>query len=286
MYQASIENSRGQSLQLTGDEANYQILNIEGLNPPQAQINTTNIAGMDGAKFNSAKLQTRNLVITIKINGNAEANRIQLYSYFPTKEQVTFYYSNSTRDVFIKGYVASCEVNPFSQAEQMQISIICTNPYFKAMDEVIADISNVTALFEFPFSINLGEPIPFSTYEANKVTNVFNDGADKTGVLIQIDVLGDVTDILIRNTETGDTFELNYEFQAGDRITINTNAGEKSVRLLRDGVSSNIFGAIVKGSVFLQLATGDNMLAYQVDDGEDDQNVYITFSYYSVYRGV
>ena len=234
---------------------------------------------MDGAKFNSSKLQTRNLVITVKINGNAEANRIRLYQYFPTKEQVTFYYSNSTRDVFIKGYVASCEVNPFSQAEQMQISIICTNPYFKAMDEVIADISNVTALFEFPFSINLGEPIPFSTYEANKVTNVFNDGADKTGVLIQIDVLGDVTDILIRNTETGDTFELNYEFQAGDRITINTNAGEKSVRLLRDGVSSNIFGAIVKGSVFLQLATGDNMLAYQVDDGEDDQNVYITFSY-------
>lgn len=285
MYQASIENSRGDSLQLTGNEPNYQILNIEGLNPPQAQINVTDIAGMDGAKFNSAKLQTRELVITIRINGNAEQNRINLYTYFPTKEQVTFYYSNSSRDVFIKGYVNSCEVNPFSQSEEMQISIICPQPYFKAIDEVIADISKITALFEFPFSINQDEPIPFSSYEANKVTNIFNEAA-KTGVTIQIDILNSVEDILIRNTQTGDTIELNYEFEAGDRVTINTNSGEKSVKLLRNGVISNIFGALVNGSVFLQLESGDNQLAYQVDDGDNDQYVYIIFSFYLVYRGV
>lgn len=285
MYDASIENSRGYTLQLTGNESNYQIVNIEGLNPPNAKVNVTPIAGMDGAKFNSAKLETRELVITIKINGNAEANRINLYNYFPTKEEVTFYYSNSSRDVFIKGYVNSCEVNPFSQSEEMQISIICPNPYFKAIDEVITDISNITALFEFPFSINQGEPIPFSSYEANKVTNVYNPAA-KTGVIIQIDVLDAIEDIMIRNTETGETFELNYEFEAGDRITINTNSGEKSVKLLREGVTSNIFGALVSGSVFLQLESGDNFLGYQIDGGDNDQYVYIIFSFYSVYRGV
>lgn len=286
MYQASIENSRGNSFQLTGDEANYQILNIEGLNPPKAQVNVTNIAGMDGAKFNSSKLQTRNLVITVKINGDAEANRIQLYQYFPTKEQVTFYYSNSHRDVFIKGYVNSCEVNPFSQNEQMQISIICPQPYFKAIDEVIADISNTTALFEFPFSINQGEPIPFSSYEDNRITEVFNDADDMTGAIILIKVLADVDDILIRNILSGDTFELNYQFEAGDRITVNTNSGEKSVKLLRDGVISNIFSAMVQGSVFLQLASGINYFAYQIDSGANDQYVNIEFSFYSVYRGV
>ena len=286
MYQASIENSRGETLQLTGNEANYQILNIEGLNPPQAQVNITNIAGMDGAKFNSAKLQTRNLVITIKINGNAEANRINLYNFFPTKEEVTFYYSNSTRDVFIKGYVNSCEVNPFTQGQQMQVSIICPNPYFKAIDEVVTDISSVTALFEFPFAINQGDPIPFSSFETNKETNIFNGADDKTGVVIQIDILDTCEDILIRNTQTGETFELNYQFQAGDRVTINTNSGEKSVKLLRNGVSTNIFSAIVSGSVFLQLYSGDNLLAYTVDDGDGDNYVYIIFSFYSVFRGV
>lgn len=286
MYQASIENSRGQSLQLTGDEANYQILDIEGLNPPEAQVNLTDIAGMDGAKFNSAKLQTRNVVITLRLNGDAEANRIKLYQYFPTKEQVTFYYSNSHRDVFIKGYVNSCEVNPFSQDEQMQVSIICPNPYFKAIDEIIEDISNVTSLFTFPFTINQGEPIPFSNYEIGSVTNIFNSAESETGVIIQINVLSAVNDILIRNTQTGESIELSYEFEEGDLITINTNTGEKSIQLLRGGVTSNLFTALVSGSVFLQLYAGDNPLAYQVDGGLSDQYVYITFSYYSMYRGV
>lgn len=286
MYQASIENSRGQSLQLTGNEPNYQILDIDGLNPPQAQVNLTNIAGMDGAKFNSAKLQTREIVITIRLNGDVEANRIKLYQYFPTKEQVTFYYSNSHRDVFIKGYVNTCEVNPFSQSEEMQISIICPQPYFKDIDEVIADISNIEALFEFPFSINQNEPIPFSSYEEGKVTNVFNEADVKTGVVIQIDVLEAVNDIRIVNTGNGEFFELNYEFEAGDRITINTNSGEKSVKLLRAGVFSNIFSSIVTGSTFLQLESGDNLLGYLVDDGANDQYVYILFSFYSMYRGV
>lgn len=286
MYQASIENSHGNTFQLTGDEANYQILNIEGLNPPQAQVNITNIAGMDGAKFNSAKLQTRNLVITIKINGNAEANRINLYQFFPTKEQVTFYYSNGLRDVFIKGYVNSCEVNPFSQDEQMQISIICPQPYFKAIDEVVAEISNVTKLFTFPFSINIDEPIPFSSYVENNITVINNLYGDKTGGIIQIDVLDSVNDILIRNTVTGDSFELNYAFQAGDRVVINTNSGEKSVKLTRDSVTTSIFSAIVSGSVFLQLEAGENMFGFKVDNGAHDDDVKITFSYYSAYRGV
>lgn len=286
MYQASIENSKGDSLQLTGDEANYQILNIEGLNPPQAQVNFTNIAGMDGAKFNSAKLQTRELVITIKINGNAEANRLRLYQVFPTKEQVTFYYSNSTRDVFIKGYVNSCEVNPFSRSEQMQISIICPQPYFKDMNEIITDISDITALFEFPFSINLNEPIPFSAFKSGKISTVFNTSDVQTGVMIQIDISSSVNDIRIVNTVTGDFFELNYAFQAGDRVTINTNSGEKSVQLLRNGETLNIFSAIVTGSTFLQLEPGINSLGYRVDNGANDQYANIFFSFYSMYRGV
>ena len=180
----------------------------------------------------------------------------------------------------------SCEVNPFSQDEQMQISIICPQPYFKAIDEVVADISNVTPLFTFPFSINVDEPILFSSYEENKITVINNLYGDKTGGIIQIDVLEDVDDILIRNTITGDSFELVYDFEAGDRITINTNSGEKSVKLTRDSVTTSIFSAIVSGSVFLQLEAGENLFGFKVDNGAHDDDVKITFSYYSAYRGV
>ena len=91
MYIAKIENSNGSILELTGNEENFQIVSITGLHPPEAQINVTTIAGLDGARFNSAKLNTRNLVITLRLNNNPEDNRHLLYKYFRTKEACTFY---------------------------------------------------------------------------------------------------------------------------------------------------------------------------------------------------
>lgn len=286
MYTAKIQNSNGEILTLTGNEANYQIVSITGLNPPEAQINVTNIAGLDGARFNSSKLATRNLVITLRLNNKVEENRHLLYMYFRTKEACTFYYQNNTVDVFIKGYVDSVECNLFSNGELMQISIICPSPYFASLEKIVTDISNEISAFHFPFSINLGEPIPFSIYEQNRTTNVYNGSQAETGTIIQIDIISAVNAIKIINIVTGEYIDLNYTFLAGDRITINTNKGEKSVSLLRDAVVSNIFTAVQIGSTFFQLAVGDNLFNFQVDGGFSDDFVYIVFMFNYLYRGV
>lgn len=44
MYTLKIENSKGDTVELTNQEANYQIVKIEGLNPPNATINKTEFA--------------------------------------------------------------------------------------------------------------------------------------------------------------------------------------------------------------------------------------------------
>ena len=82
MFEARIENTKGSILTLTNNESKFQLISITGLNPPKAQINVSTIAGLDGAKFNSAKLETRNVVINLKINGDVEENRqlIGMYS--------------------------------------------------------------------------------------------------------------------------------------------------------------------------------------------------------------
>ena len=263
-----------------------EILSITGLNPPSAQINTTNIAGLDGAKFNSSKLDTRNIVIMLKINGDVESNRLNLYRFFRTKEPCTFYYKTVNRDVSINGYCENVECDLFSNAEIMQVSIICPYPYFKALDEILVDISNQMAAFTFPFSINIDEPIVFSLYIDNKITDVINNSESETGVIIEIDVLDSVSEIEIRNTDTGDDITLDYTFLAGDRIMINTNKGQKSITLTRDGLTSNLFSALKQGSVFFQLAVGDNHFGYLVDSGAHDEDVSITITYSSIYRGV
>lgn len=286
MYTAQIKNSEGQILTLSQNETQFQIISITGLNPPNAQINTTNIAGLDGAKFNSAKLNTRNIVIMLKLNGNVEQNRLVLYQMFRTKEHCTFYYSNNSRNVSIEGYVETVECDLFSDAESMQISIICPYPYFKNITEIIADISNEIAAFSFPFAIDIGNPIPVSLYIANRKTNVLNNSESETGVMIEIEVLNDINTIEIRNANTEQSFILNYAFKEGDKVLINTNKGQKSIRLIRNGTIINIFSALQKGSVFFQLAVGNNIFTYLIDGGTNDQYVYITFKYSNIYRGV
>lgn len=286
MYTAQIENSFGESLTLTQNETNFQVLSITGLNPPPAQVNTTNIAGLDGARFNSSKLNTRNIVIQLKINGDVEMNRQNLYRFFKTKENCVFYYANESRNVFIEGYVETVECNLFSNGEMMQISIICPQPYFKDVNEITVDLSGETALFEFPFSINEGDPIAFSDFIDNRVVNIINRSESETGALFTINVLADLNKIVIRNTNTGDTITLNDTFQSGDQIIINTQKGQKSIALNREGVTSNIFSALEQGSVLFQLVSGSNPIGYLVDDGAGNADVNISVTYSYRYRGV
>lgn len=287
MFTAKIENSNGEVLTLTGKEPIYQITNITGLNPPQAQINLSTIVGLDGAKFNSSKLNTRNLVLTVKINGNVEQNRLQLYKYFPTKEHCTFYYTNNSLDVYIEGYVENVECDYFTNSETAQISIICPQPYFKSIDEIIVDSSNVFAQFEFPFSIDIGDPVIISTIEDEDSIVVNNASESSTGAIITINILEAINSIELKNTVTGEDMVLDYSFAENDTIVINTNKGSKSITLIRGGVSSNLFSALQQGSDFIQLLQGVNRIDYICDDGDTDNSaVKITFTFALIYRGV
>ena len=77
MYTLIAQNKYGEQLELTRNEA-YVIESIEGLDPPDAVINTTRNANTDGSVFNSSYVDNRQITITMAINGPAEANRINL----------------------------------------------------------------------------------------------------------------------------------------------------------------------------------------------------------------
>ena len=286
MFTLKVETSTGNIITLTQDESNYQVYEIDGLNPPEAQINTSSMAGVDGSKFNSAVLRERNIVLYIKIRGDVETNRLKIYQYFRTKEYCKLYYQNGSRNVYIEGYVESFPVSPFSNNEVAQISILCPNPYFKDLTEIVNDISKVIKKFTFPFSIEIDNPIPFSEIELEKVTNVVNTSESETGLIIETVFLGKVDKFEIRNTVTGEVFILNYSFQEDDQLTINCNKGNKSVRLTRGGKETNLIPYIQKGSTFFQLRIGDNNFSYLADEGKSDQLVSIQFKHYNVYRGV
>ena len=274
MYTLIAQNKFGQQLELTHNDA-YVIEDIDGLDPPDATINTTRNANADGSVFNSSYVNNRQVIITIAINGPAESNRIQLYKYFKNKYPVRLFYRNNTRQVYIDGYCKNIDINFFNQKQIAQITIVCPQPFFCKSNDTIIDFSSIESLFEFPFSVE--DPpgdIEFSEILLNQVKNLINTGDVETGLEMYIRALGPLTDPVIYNTETSEYFKLNLSMAKGDEVYINTKKKEKTVEFTHNGATTNILSNLVNGSTWFQLQPGDNLFSATAVSNPENVSVY------------
>ena len=273
-----VENEKGEQLQLTNNP-DYDVLSVEGTNPPKADINTVVMSSSDGSKFNSARLSERNLVITLNICLPIEENRIHLYKYFRVKHKVRIYYKIGSRNAYIDGYVESFENNPFTQLQQPQISIICPEPYWKELDELLVSFSNTVNLFSFPFEIE-SHGMEFSRIEHFSET-VINTGDIATGGIIRFHATSQVSKPVFHNYTNNTFFGLDMDLYEGDSVIINTQKGEKSLTLLRGGMTLNILSERSENSSWIVFEAGENQIGYTADEGADylDINVEIVRKY-------
>ena len=281
MYTLIVQNKYGDQLELTHNPA-YTVYNIEGLDPPDAQINTTHNAGYDGSVFNSAYEKDRTITITMTIESPAEANRIALYRYLKTKFPVRLFYKNGTRDVYIDGFVQSMQIGFFQRKQVIQITIFCPKPNFSGAVSVVQEFYSVEALFEFPFEIE--EPIPFSEIVTGMEKSIINAGDLETGVTITIDAVGTVKNPKIYNVDDNTFMILSFTMQDGDTITIDTRQGEKSITLRRGGSDINLIGHMQRNSTWFQLQPGDNVFTTAADAGAE--NMMVTFTVVDQFQGV
>lgn len=283
MLQVIAENKYEQQINLTAN-GNYALLSVGGLTPPAATINTAVIATSDGAVFNSSRLGMRNIVLTIAPLNSVEKSRINLYTYFKSKQYIKLYLENNTRSVWIDGYIESIDGDLYSDMEQMQISIICPDPFFKDTETGRYTFSNVVSLFQFPFAIEETPGVPISELSEYVQIAITNNSDDETGVIIHMMVNGVVTNPTIYNMTTNENFSLNISLQAGDEINIDTRRGKKSVTLTRNAVTTNILNDMTQDSEWLNLIVGDNVFSYTAASGS--QNLDITVLLQPIYEGV
>lgn len=277
-----LENEFGDSIELIGNPY-YKVTNIEGLNPAAATINTSSNGIYDGSRFDSSKVNNRNIVITLVVEDPVETNRIALYNYVKPKRYIRFYYKNDIRDVYIDGRVETCEVNPFSQKTTVQISIICPQPYFYDVNTDIISFSGTINLFEFPFSIPV-EGVPFSEILTNQMKSVSNIGDIETGLIFEIEATGNIVEPTIYNIDTLERMTLNEELLAGDKLTIDTRNRNKSIKLERDGITTNLINKMSRDSTWLNVAMGVNTFTYKTVYG--DENTNLTLYYTNLFQGV
>lgn len=289
IYSIVVTNYLGDRIKLElgkPDVSGFLIKSITGLGPAKANVNTTEVSTNDGSLFNSARLSQRNIVLDMvfinTVYGESiEDLRQKSYKYFPLKKSVELTIETDNRYVKTTGYVESNEPNIFSSQEGTQISIICPDPYFYSAGEDGNNVTNfysIDPMFEFPFSNeSLDEPLlVFGEIQIKTEGVITYHGDSEIGVMIYIHAIGPAININIYNTETREVMRINTEkissltgkgIVASDDIVINTAKGEKSITLIREGVSYNILNCLDKNTDWFTLAKGDNIFAFTADSG-------------------
>ena len=151
MFSLWVQNDRGDTYELTHQEDKFIVSEVEGLGYPVNNINISPAANVDGGRYNSAHLQTRNIVITVHFVGyNIETRRHELYKMLPAKSKVKVMYKCKERHVYTEGYVEIIDVPIFVKHEIAQISIICPDAYWHDFSTIVAQTSYSLAMFKFP----------------------------------------------------------------------------------------------------------------------------------------
>lgn len=272
--------------------------NIDGMGPPQADINSNEVATIDGGIFTSARAQQRNIVITLSMMFDVliEDSRLKTYKYFPIKKPVTIELITDRRHGVCTGYVESNTPTVFTNHESTQISIICPDPYFYELEQSIEVFTGVKSLFEFPFrndSLTENLLIFGDIREDNRGTLDYKGDVD-TGILITCHVMtGSVENLTIWNTDTLERMRIDTQkitqlfgvtFSQGDDIIINTKTGEKQVQLLHEGRYYNIISCVAKDANWFQLTAGPNTFTFVADSGES--GMMMTITYRNAYGGM
>ena len=282
----TITNHLDESIKLdlfNPEESGFIIKSIEGLGPVKANINFKELATNDGSIDNSARLSSRNIVMSLQFmeSPSIEETRLKSYKYFPIKRNIKFLIETDSRICETIGRVETNVPTIFSNAEGCQISILCSNPYFYSAGENGTNQTifyGTDPLFEFPFSNeSLTEDlIEFGSIENRTEGTIYYDGDAEIGITIQIHAVGEAAGLVIYNARTREFMRIDDEklksligsgIQAGDEITITTSRGEKGIYMLRSGVTTNILNALEKPIKWFQLAKGDNTFAYSASAG-------------------
>lgn len=295
----TIVNHRGESLELDLRDpwkSGIAIRSIDGLGPPRATINMTELSTVDGSVFNSARVSSRIIDVQLIMleNPMIEDTRHLIYRYFPVKKEVKIIVKTDRREVYTTGYVESNIPDIFSNMEGASIAITCADPYFYSLDDNVTYLNAVAGGFEFPFTNPVNTySLKFGNLSSGDPTNIYYDGETAVGINIEIHFTGPVNTLRIYNITSDqelliDTAQLSSitgtPIQAGDVIKICTIPGKKSIILNRNGTIYNILSALSRNTRWIQLEPGDNVFVYSAVAGVN--NMLITITNKELYEGV
>lgn len=254
------------SLPLQDVSAGYTVKNIEGLDPVKATIVSAPFAQLDGAQQQSARRETRNIVITIGMEPYSGGSTVKdlraaLYANFMPKSfvRIRFYEDGSdTPWCYIDGQVESFEAPLFAKDPEVNISVLCFDPSFLS--------TSATHLSGTGYdTVNTG----------GAETTIAYPGTIEVGYILKVTVnrllTGGLTIQNRRPDGTVNQLDLSLSLDSPDAVEVSTIAAKKyaiknSASIMYSVPVSSKWAPLYPGNNFFRLvAAGTPAIAYTID---------------------
>lgn len=282
MFSVILENKNGVQLDLINNP-DFRVVDIDGVGGASASINETENANVDGSVVNSERVNSRDISLSVRIFTNCGKSRETIYQAALIKQWCKLSLVNDIRSVCIEGQVKSVETPLFTQKQLMEIKIVCPEPYFREMQEIENEFSLYEKMFHFPFSLEeKGEP--FTVEHEVIQAKIVNSGECTTGAIFRFRASGEVVNPILYNSTTGEYIKLNFTMQDTDEIVVDTTERNRSVKLIRNHIETNIISAFDLTSKWLQMEVGENIFTYSCESGSNSLEIRVLFT--NKYLGV
>lgn len=280
-------NSKGLSFDFC-NTAGLTLYNVEGLQPTELTVSTVRKAFSNGVSVNNTSRNERQIILNLALTAGRENDRIRrtLYDLLGDKGAGVFRYVDEEIDVYTEAYAQAPTPTVWTLTPTIQIAFFCPSSYFKASLETVLDLYQTDPKLQFPLEIKEGGIVTGIETVIIDDFPIFNSGQSSTGVRIEARFSQQVSGLIIENKSNDNVLRVNYDFKAGDILTVTTEIGEKGAILYREGAYIDIFASVDYGAQWLRIERGKNIIRYAGGDNVSNSGIFIKIKFNALYWGV
>lgn len=210
----------------------------------------------------------------------------KIYSLCQHGQAVKIRIQDDTQDVYCNGYCSSCTPAQHSIPAYFAIQIKCADPYFYDYNSNIITMLGLSQDFEIIENEWELNAVEFGNFCDNNVTEINNNGACECGFICVINIIDTVNNITLQNLTTNEKMQINTAFISGDKIIINTQTGQRNIKLIRGEAEYNIIGALSDDSTFFQLQQGKNIIYVNDENNSNSTQYNVSIDFNGCKQGV
>jgi hypothetical protein len=141
------------------------------------------------------------------------------------------------------------------------------------LSDQLTELAVWEGLIEWPLEIIA--PFEVARKVNSLIGNVYNPSSVPMGLTVTFRASGTVVNPSLYDVNRQLLMQINTTMHAGDVIIITTGDGNKRVKLISGGVTTNINNLMAYPPHWLQAQQGDNLYRYNADEGIDNLSVSI-----------